>query len=226
MKTLHISLLLLLSCLMKFTYAGGSILGRVTDPFTKAPVAAASVIFDCQGVQHTFYTNDSGYYYAGNIPAGTYKVIALFMSNKVIAENVQLADDEVREINLQLGSSVEMQTQTITFERHPLIDPLDVPNSAFLQREDFKNEPIISIDQIGETLGGGLVNINGVYYDRGARAGSVTYYIDGCKIMGNPDIPLCGLETYRAYTGFIPPKYGDTNGGVIVMETRSCFSGQ
>jgi hypothetical protein len=43
-------------------------------------------------------------------------------------------------------------------------------------------------------------------------------------MAASESIPLCGLDTYEIYTGFIPPKYGDTAGGVVVLETRNYFT--
>ena len=59
-------------------------------------------------------------------------------------------------------------------------------------------------------------------YFRGSRAGSVIYFIDGVKIRQNvPNIPSSGISGMQVYTGGVPAKYGDTTGGVIVVETKS-----
>lgn len=59
-------------------------------------------------------------------------------------------------------------------------------------------------------------------YFRGSRSGSVIYLIDGVKIRENvPNIPSSGISSMSIYTGGLPAKYGDTTGGVIVIETKS-----
>jgi hypothetical protein len=59
-------------------------------------------------------------------------------------------------------------------------------------------------------------------YFRGSRAGSVIYLIDGVKIRENvPNVPSSGISSMSIYTGGLPAKYGDTTGGVIVIETKS-----
>lgn len=78
--------LLLLGLLFQCSFAsivGGSITGQVTDPETKQPVSDATVVFDNQGTQRVFYTNEQGYYYASNIPAGTYVITVSYMSNNL-----------------------------------------------------------------------------------------------------------------------------------------------
>ena len=59
-------------------------------------------------------------------------------------------------------------------------------------------------------------------YFRGSRAGSVIYFIDGVKYTGNNvNIPASGLQSVSVYTGGLPAKYGDTTGGVVVIETKN-----
>ena len=218
--------LLLLALVFQFSFAstGGSIMGQVTDPETKEPVSDATVVLESQGGQKIFYTNEHGYYYASNIPAGVYNITVTYMSSHLMVENYKLSNDENKTLDFQLGVSINMKDVIITFETNQIIDHID-PQIDILKREDIRRMPIIGTGGLAE-LKSGVVKSNGEYYVRGARAGGLAYYIDGCRVMGNPDIPLCGLDTYRMYNGFIPPKYGDATGGVVVMETRNFFGEQ
>jgi hypothetical protein len=59
-------------------------------------------------------------------------------------------------------------------------------------------------------------------YVRGSRAGSVLYFIDGVKVReGGIRMPSSGISSIGVYTGALPAKYGDTTGGVIVVETKN-----
>jgi hypothetical protein len=59
-------------------------------------------------------------------------------------------------------------------------------------------------------------------YFRGSRAGSVLYFLDGMKIRdNNVTIPSSGISTLSVYTGGLPAKYGDTTGGVVVIQTKN-----
>ncbi|MFN0030836.1 MAG: carboxypeptidase regulatory-like domain-containing protein [Flavobacteriales bacterium] len=59
-------------------------------------------------------------------------------------------------------------------------------------------------------------------YFRGSRSGGVIFFIDGMKVpFANINIPASGIQTISMYTGGVPAKYGDTTGGVIVVETKS-----
>lgn len=219
--------LLLLAILFQFSFArsvGGSIQGQVIDPDTKQPVSDAIVVLESQGTQKVFYTNEQGYYYASNIPAGVYTVSVSYMSSSTKVVGVKLGNDEIKTVDVLFSMSIEMKEIPIWDYHIALIDPFDITNGT-MDRPTIKNMPIQRIRDIAETQPA-TVKVNGEYYVRGARAGGLSYYIDGCRVMGNPDIPLCGLDTYRMYNGFIPPKYGDALGGVVVMETRNFFGEQ
>ncbi len=217
-------LLLLTSHFLFAASGGGSIMGQVVDPDTKDPVDGAMVVLENQGTEKLFYTNEKGYYYASNIPAGVYKVTVSYLSHKSIVEGVKVSSDESYVVDVALAVTTTMTEIPITTYRVPLVDDIDIRNGT-LERNIIKNMPLVSVGELGETQAA-TVKIGNDYYVRGARAGGMAYYIDGGKVMGSPNIPLCGLQTYRMYDGFIPAKYGDALGGVVVIETRNYFSEQ
>jgi Carboxypeptidase regulatory-like domain len=226
MKTLSIfkaALLVLLSAAGAQTFAG-NIMGQVTDTTNHKPLSDATVVLDCKGTQRSFTTNQNGYYYASNIPAGDYLVVVVNLSN-TYKLTVSLAENETREINFMVSGVLEMKPVEVDGGKSikPLIDVWNVEQKN-LSIDDVKSAGVTSIHDIAETTGNGVVEIGGQDYVRGARAGSLSYYIDGGLVLGSPETPLCGLGLYHIYTGYIPPKYGDTVGGVVVMETRSFFT--
>ncbi len=58
---------------------------------------------------------------------------------------------------------------------------------------------------------------------RGARPGDYINIIDGIKTNQIFNLPSSGIGYIMVYSGAIPAKYGDTTGGVVVMETVSYF---
>ncbi len=58
---------------------------------------------------------------------------------------------------------------------------------------------------------------------RGSRPGDAIYYIDGVKATDMASVPGIAIGGMEAYTGGIPAKYGDTTGGVVVLETKGYF---
>jgi len=58
---------------------------------------------------------------------------------------------------------------------------------------------------------------------RGSRPGDVLYVVDGIKQRDLHAIPGSAIGSMAVYTGGIPAKYGDTTGGVVIMNTKSYF---
>jgi hypothetical protein len=67
------------------------------------------------------------------------------------------------------------------------------------------------------------VDENGDLMFRGARKGDMIYMLDGMKSNEVFNVPSCSIANLMVYTGGIPAKYGDTLGGVIVVETKGYF---
>lgn len=201
-------------------------MGRVTDPDTKAPAGGVTVVIECRGNNTMVTTNDSGYYYASNLPSGIYTITAAYMSNHSTVTNVKVGADDQKIVDVELSTGVAITEIPIVTTRtyHPaIIDPYQI-TTARLERSDFTKEAINKVSDITARQAG-VTDINGVFYVRGAREGSLVYYIDGGLAMAaSENIPLVGLDTYEIYTGYIPARYGDTVGGVVVLETRNYFT--
>lgn len=68
-----------------------------------------------------------------------------------------------------------------------------------------------------------MVNDAGEMMIRGGRANDLAYFIDGVKMGKVQNVPSSAIRSVTIYTGAIPAKYGDTTGGVIILETKSYY---
>lgn len=210
-------------------FAGGSIMGRVTDPDSHKPVVDAIVLIEGTGSTLDYLTDSNGYYYASNIPAGVYTVSATVMSKRTEVTGVKMGNDEVVTINMELSVAITIGGNegivVVASKPYviPLIDQID-SKMNILDGKDIKEMAVVlKVSDIAITQAA-TIKVGNDYYVRGSRAGAMAYYIDGGKVMGSPDIPLCGLDNYRMYSGHVPAKYGDALGGIVVIETRNYFS--
>ncbi|HRG88243.1 MAG TPA: carboxypeptidase-like regulatory domain-containing protein [Chitinophagales bacterium] len=210
-------------------FAGGSIMGRVTDPDSHKPVVDAIVLIESTGSTLDYLTDSNGYYYASNIPAGVYTVSATVMSKRAEVTGVKMGNDEVVTINMELSVAITIGGNegivVVASKPYviPLIDQID-SKMNILDGKDIKEMAVVlKVSDIAITQAA-TIKVGNDYYVRGSRAGAMAYYIDGGKVMGSPDIPLCGLDNYRMYSGHVPAKYGDALGGIVVIETRNYFS--
>lgn len=60
---------------------------------------------------------------------------------------------------------------------------------------------------------------------RGSRPGASQMFVDGEKLYGSTAVPGLSIEQFSAISGGIPAEFGDVTGGVIIVTTRSYFSG-
>jgi hypothetical protein len=205
------------------SFGGGSIMGQVTDPETKEPIEFATVVLNCQGVEKVYVTDVKGYYYASNIPAGTYTITASYIGKTMQLPPISIGSDETRQVDIAMGSSINLGGITYVGKKSekPLLNIFD-PTAQTLNKKDLEDAPILNVKQIPALMN--LQEVDGNYYVRGSREGGLAWYIDGCKIMGDPNIPVSGVQIFRTYANFIPAKYGDTTGGVVAIETRNWFT--
>lgn len=230
MKTMmRTSLLLLAVALSQLAFAvgNGSLMGQVIDPDTKQPVDGATVVLDCKGSQMAFMTNEKGYYYASNVPACNYTVHVTYQGKELTLTNIEVKSDEVKELNASLSTTLELGPEGgIVINGgtagKKLIDPFNI-DLKIIDGEEIRKQPFTSISKVIEVQAG-AVEMDGKVYIHGSRPEGLAYYIDGCKVMGSPNVPICGVEMMQVYTGYIPAKYGDTNAGVVAIETRNWFS--
>jgi outer membrane receptor protein involved in Fe transport len=103
----------------------------------------------------------------------------------------------------------------------PNIPRIKIPTEYIEQSSQIRNPLALLAGYSSEIQlpegGGGQVII------RGSRPGDAVYYIDGVKMTDMSAVPGVAIGGLEAYTGGIPAKYGDTTGGVIILETKSYF---
>ena len=96
-----------------------------------------------------------------------------------------------------------------------LIDVQDIENSPYVR--DPKGLLVGTSSEVNQVEGTSDIII------RGSRPGDAIFYIDGVKANDMTSVTGVAIQGLEAYTGGIPAKYGDTTGGVVVLETKSYF---
>lgn len=70
-----------------------------------------------------------------------------------------------------------------------------------------------------------VIETNGELHFRGTRGDATGYFVDGVRTMGASTIPGLGIENLTVFSGGVPAMYGDVMGGVVIITTKSYFSG-
>jgi hypothetical protein len=70
-----------------------------------------------------------------------------------------------------------------------------------------------------------VIETNGEIHFRGTRGEATGYFVDGVRTLGASSIPGLGIENLTVFSGGVPAMYGDVMGGVVIITTKSYFSG-
>lgn len=170
-------------------------------------------------------TDLDGRFRISGVPAGEYKVFFLYDGDTIFAPaKVEVAPDGMGDLGIVTQqSSTDVGMVVVDGDRIRL--GKGVTPEIKLSRKDITHRPdknnvasmITSMtSDVRQTEDGGLVF-------RGARKGDLINYIDGVKMTEVQNMPSSSIGYIMVYSGAIPAKYGDTTGGVVVMETVSYF---
>ena len=205
----------------------GKIQGRVTDSSTGQPLAAAQVTVD--GTTLGNITNDEGYYFINEVPAGLQSVRAQSIGYRavVVTEQRVLAGQTLT-LNFQLEQgAVELEALSITGDRNPLVPRDQVSSKAIVTGDKIENLPFDQANSI-ILLQPGVISTNSGRSIRGSRPGEEAVYVDGVPVRalrtGSTEaieLPTNVLAQVDVTTGGISARYADAQSGVINYVTRS-----
>ena len=132
---------------------------------------------------------------------------------------IEVTADGISKINMYLTNQLETVIVTWTKPK------IDIDNTTKISAQDLvhninKQSPLDMLAAVSSEI---TKTENNQLIIRGSRAGDVIYYVDGVKMPSMQSIPGAAIGGMTVFTGGIPAKYGDTTGGVVVLETKSYF---
>jgi hypothetical protein len=212
-----------------FAQTAGEIQGKVFD---KNGETLPGALVEARNGTNKYGTGADldGNYIIKPIPYGTYDVYFISTGkDTTVITNVVVTPDRITfpETVFLADATIGHSWKTIKILAYK--DPLihrDGETVNTIRAKELKNMPAGKGGKIGPIVAALNSDVktgqNGELYFRGSRSGSVIYFIDGVKFRGNaPSIPGSGIGSVSVYTGGVPAKYGDTTGGVVVIETKS-----
>jgi hypothetical protein len=216
----------------------GKIEGTVKDQ-TGAPIAGAQVLI--VGSSFRVVTDEKGYYFMNNVPAGVLTVRAQYIGyapNEV--RNVRLNADHTVTVNPVLEQrAIEVTGITVTVEQNPIVPRDQVTSKPIVQGEVIQELPVDAVSQVLR-LQPGVVESNRGLSIRGSRPGESAQYIDGVLVRnfiagfrgafnstglstghGTSTVGVNALEEASVTTGATGAEFGEAGSGVISLVTRS-----
>ncbi|WP_343606695.1 carboxypeptidase-like regulatory domain-containing protein [Fluviicola sp.] len=203
----------------------GDIIGTFVTPDKKEGVFGAFVITSRGDQVFKAVTDEDGRFRISAVPAGSYKVYFIFEGDTTYApEMVEVAPDGYGNTGIVAQANVN-ELDVFEVIAGPPSLRLGVTPEVKLTAKDIKHMSVkFDAKQMVTAISSDVkLSNDGELIFRGARKGDVINYIDGVKMTDVQNVPSAALGYIMVYSGAIPAKYGDTTGGVVVMETLSYF---
>ncbi len=210
----------------------GKIEGYVRDQ-AAAPISGAQVLI--VGSAFTATTNEQGYYFINNVPAGAMSVRAQYIGYAPAeTRNVRVFAGQTLTVNLALEQrAVEITGITVTAAQNPLVPRDQVTSKPIIAGETIEQLPADNVRDVLRLQPGVVEGTRGLVI-RGGRPGEAALYIDGVLVRNmnamfvsagaNPGVVTVGtnaLEEASVTTGAIGAEFGDAQSGVISLVTRA-----
>ncbi|HUF51107.1 MAG TPA: TonB-dependent receptor [Longimicrobiales bacterium] len=215
----------------------GKVQGRVLST-TGQPIVSAQVSID--GTRLGNITNDEGFYFINEVPAGvhTIKAQSIGYRTSLVTEQRVLAG-QTHTINFELAqSAVELEPLTVIGERNPLVPRDQVSSRAIVTGEAIDRLPLDNSASI-VVLTPGVITTNEGFSIRGSREGEHGVYIDGvpvrnlrcgsetggnCAVGGggqSVELGTNSLAQVDVTTGGVSARYGNAQSGLVNYVTRT-----
>jgi hypothetical protein len=206
--------------------AQGEIVGTVIEQSGETVVGAQVFVID-QDRKYQALTDLDGRFRISAIPAGFYDM------------NIKFQQDTMKGISVNIPMDGFYQAGSIVFKVSTIVlDGITVKANdgrvklvygslpiKELTAEEIEKSPVkFNVAQLATSINSDVkMADDGELIFRGARKGDMIYMVDGVKGSEIYNVPSCSIGRMMVYTGGLPAKYGDTLGGVVVVETKSYF---
>lgn len=203
----------------------GTISGYVYESDSATIIPFAKLWVETESGKRYTKADLDGKYKIDALKPGVYNLTATAMNfdTLTIAE-IRVNPDGITTVNMPVPVDSKVLGPVIIVYTPPMINK-DTPR-LLIDVEDIENSPYVRDPKgllVGTSSEVNQVEGTSDIIIRGSRPGDAIFYIDGVKANDMTSVPGVAIQGLEAYTGGIPAKYGDTTGGVVVLETKSYF---
>lgn len=201
-----------------------SIEGIITDNSTSNPIVSSMIFVHCGTNGHYYFRGDSlGRFHLNNLPDGLCSIqincarASLFYKDTILIDSKSPSVYTIREELIVTYDETILPPISNFIKRSKLIE---YPELTYQEIQQSVNKFNLT-DLISGMSPGVIKSSENELSFRGARINDYTQFIDGVKCSELHQLPVSSMKSLTVMTGFIPAKYGDTNGAVILLETMS-----
>ena len=205
----------------------GKIQGTVTNQAGEA-VAKAQVIV--VGTAFGAVTDDKGYYFINNVPAGTYTLRAQFIGYAPTdLTGVRVLGGQTLTENFPMKpSAVVVGGINVVAAANPIVPRDETSSKSIITGQTIASLPIDNLRNVLALQPGVVESGNGSGLSiRGGRPGEANVYIDGVPVRGSNggavgiNVQTNAVEEASVTTGALPVQFGDAQSGVVQLTTRA-----
>jgi hypothetical protein len=226
MKKVILFALLVSSNLLVAQGSMGEVVGTFISKKDKSPIVNARIQTVSNGTLYGSKSDLDGRFRVSAMPPGEYVFKIIIDGDTIPNIAVKVPMDGI--VNL---GNIELKPKVLSFDaadvRPDIIPSLTygVASEIKMDREQIKRSPgkFNQNEMIAAMTSDIKVADDGSLVFRGARKGDMIYMMDGVKMNEVTNLPSAAIGGLMVYTGGIPAKYGDTLGGVVVMESLGYF---
>ena len=205
----------------------GEVIGTVIEKGSDKVVYGAHVFIEDQGHKYQALTDADGRFRISAVPAGEYFAKIRYFGDTMSGIRVKVPMDgycNLGDIKFESGVLELLVVDVVADDGSIKLEYGELPVKQ-LSAEDIDQSPL-QFDikgLVASTSSDVKLTDDGELVFRGARKGDMLYLMDGVKTAEIGNVPGAAIGRMMVYTGGLPAKYGDTLGGVVVMETKSYF---
>jgi len=203
----------------------GTLKGKIVDE-DQNTIPAAKLVLEGQGVKMQMVADFDGGFKFSALTPGKYTLKTWSMG----MDTTSMSNIEIKPESITMLGDVGLRVSSLmgkTFEfvyEPPLVD--SEPSKIQIGIGDIKHSGNIqNPKELFASMNSDIIIPEGSseMIIRGSRPGDVIYYVDGVKSDDLNGVPGVGIGSMMGFTGGVPAKYGDTTGGVVILETKSYF---
>ncbi len=227
MKNALVVLALLIVGQVSAQQALGEVTGTVVEYGSTIPAVDARIVIKDGTRIYQAKTDLDGEFRISAIPAGKYLVNIVFKADTMSNISIDVPMDGIARMGVVQfeGKITEIIGADVVADRNEvkLIDG-NLPVTKITAEEIGQSAVRTNIKDLITSVSSNVQQTaDGQLVFRGARKGDMIYMIDGVKTSDAGTIPSVSIGYMMVYTGGLPAKYGDTLGGVVVIESKSYF---
>ncbi len=207
--------------------SNGEIIGKIVNEDSMA-LSNTLIYTESNGVVYKDLTDLNGKFRISSIPAGNYFFNIVSEGDTMKGIRAEITMDGIENLNTVLfeksGQLLDVFTIKYNKDEYKSLK-YGVMSEIRITSEQIKVNPLKFNQKAMIAAMSSEIKLtdDGQLVFRGARKGDMIYMMDGVKMNDISNVPSASIGGMMVYTGGIPAKYGDTTGGVVVMETKSYF---